>query len=599
LSSKEKSLVDDGFLARTRAEEKSCQTQVADVLTDMEEVTAKVAAATAGKSDQAANDARKAELTKLESACEDASKLKCQAVTLYEGGQYWLYKYKRYTDMRIVFAPEGSIAAFGGDPDNFQFPRWCLDMGILRAYENGKPAKTPNFLKMNFAGPAAGDPVFVSGHPGSTDRLLTVAELKAQRNYEIPNWLLRYSELRGRYIQFAGESPQNARITADQLNSLENGIKVRRKQLDALLEDALLERKSAEEAALRAQVASNSELRNSIGDPWTEIEKAEAIKAGLYLPYAQIEQLAGLQGRLYATARTLVRGAAERAKPNSERFREFTDAALPRIEQQLGAAVPVYPELEELRLAFGLERMREWLGPDHPVVRQLLSKESPTALAHRLVSGTKLADPATRLALWKGGEAAIAASNDPFIMLAREIEPESRRLRKEFEDKVEAPIDLASEKIARARFAVLGTSVYPDATFTLRLNWGTVGGWVENGKPVEPFTRLSRAFERATGAEPFKIPDSWLKVRDKLDMNTPFNLSTNSDIVGGNSGSALISAKGEVVGLLFDGNIHSISGSYWFDTEKNRAVAVHPAIMREAMSKVYGADALLKELSAK
>ena len=327
--------------------------------------------------------------------------------------------------------------------------------------------------------------------------------------------------------------------------------------------------------------------------------RREAIKAGLYLPYAQIEQGAGFQGRLVTFARVLVRGAAERAKPNGERFREYTDAALPRIEQQLGAAVPVYPELEELRLAFGLERMREWLGPDHPVVRQLLSKESPAALAHRLVSGTKLGDPAARLALWKGGAAAIAASTDPLIALAREIDPEARRLRKEFEDKVEAPIDLAAEKIARARFAVLGTSVYPDATFTLRLNWGTVGGWVENGKPVEPFTRLSRAFERATGAEPFKIPDSWLKVRDKLDMNTPFNLSTNSDIVGGNSGSPLISAKGEVVGLMFDGNIHSISGAYWFDTEKNRAVAVHPAIMREAMSKVYGADALLKELSSK
>jgi hypothetical protein len=241
--------------------------------------------------------------------------------------------------------------------------------------------------------------------------------------------------------------------------------------------------------------------------------------------------------------------------------------------------------------------MREWLGPDHPLVRQLLAKESPAELAKRVIGGTRLGDPAVRLALWNGGAAAVAASDDPLIRLARAMEPEARKLRKEYEDRVEAPMELASEKIAKARFAVLGTSVYPDATFTLRLNWGTVGAWVENGTPVNPFTRLSRLFERATGAEPFKVPDSWLKVKDKLDMNTPFDLATNNDIVGGNSGSPLINAKGELVGLLFDGNIHSISGSYWFDTEKNRSVAVHPAIMKEALSKVYGATGLLTELS--
>jgi V8-like Glu-specific endopeptidase len=598
LSSKEQSLLEAGFLATRPADEKRCQTQVADVLVGMEDVTSKIAAAIAGKDDKAANEARKATLTDLESKCEASTKRKCQAVTLYEGGQYWLYQYQRYTDVRMVFAPESDIAAFGGDPDNFQFPRWCLDMGILRIYDDaGKAVKTPNHLKINFAGPGAGDPVFVSGHPGSTDRLLTVAELQAQRNYEIPNWLLRYSELRGRYIQFSAQSPQNARITADQLNGIENGIKVRRKQLDALHEDALFSRKQAEEANLKQQVAANAELRAAIGDPWADIARAEAVKAGLWYPYTFIENGAGFQGRLLTFARTLVRGAEERGKPNAERFREFTDAALPRIEQQLGAAVPVYPELEELRMAFGFERMREWLGPDHPTVRQLLAKESPAELAKRLVTGTKLGDPAARLALWNGGAAAINASDDPLIQLARAVEPEARRVRKEAEDHVEAPKELASEKIAKARFAVLGTSVYPDATFTLRLNWGTVGAWVENGKPVAPFTKLARVFERATGAEPFKVPDSWMKVKDKLDLETPFNLATNNDIVGGNSGSPLISAKGEVVGLLFDGNIHSISGSYWFDTEKNRAIAVHPAIMKEALTKVYGATALFTELT--
>jgi hypothetical protein len=593
LSSKEKSYVEDGFLAKTRDEEKKCQTQVADVLTGMEDITAKVAKAIEGKDDKASNEARKAALTQLESQCESKEKLKCESVNLYQGGQYWLYKYKRYTDVRIAFAPEAGIAAFGGDPDNFQFPRWCLDMGILRAYENGKPAKSANYLKINFAGPQAGDPVFVSGHPGGTDRLLTVAQLEQQRNVAWPQWLLRYSELRGRLIQFSQQSPTNERITADLLNGFENSIKVRRKMLDALHEDSMFERKRAEEAQLRKTAGP------SIGDPWADIEKALAAERAIFQPYTYIEAGAGFQGRLVGFARALVRGAGERDKPNEQRFREYTDGALPRIEQQLGAQVPIYPELEALRLGHGLQRMREWLGPDHPMVRKLLSKEGPNELATRLVTETKLGDPAVRMELWKGGSAAIAASKDPMIVLARDIDADARVLRKQYEDNVEAQEELASEKIAKARFAALGTSVYPDATFTLRLNWGSVQGWNENGKMVDPFTRLSRAFERATGSDPFRIPDSWQKVKDNLDMSTPFNISTNNDIVGGNSGSPLISAKGEVVGLLFDGNIHSVSGAYWFDTEKNRAIAVHPAIMKEALSKVYAATALLAELGAK
>jgi len=596
LSSKEKSLVEEGFLAKTRDEEKKCETQVADVLTATEDITAKVNAATAGKAEAAANDIRKATLTQLESECEAATKLKCQTVTLYDGGQYWLYQYKRYTDLRIVFAPEAAIASFGGDPDNFQFPRWCLDMGVLRAYEDGKPAVPSSYLKFNFAGPAAGDPVFVSGHPGSTDRLLTVAQLEHERNDFLPQWLLRSSEVRGRLIQFGAENPTNERISADLLNSLENGIKVRRKQLDALHEDALFALKKAEQQTLQKKIAASPALKKEIGNPWHDIEMALDVEKGMLQPLTYIENGAGFQGRLVTFARTLVRGAGERDKPNGERFREYTDGALPRIEQQLGAALPIYPDIEALRLGAGLERMREWLGPDHEVVRKLMSKESPAGLAKRLVTETKLGDPAVRLALWKGGSKAIAESTDPFIVMARSIDPDARAIRKAYEDGVEAPIRSATERLAKARFAALGTSVYPDATFTLRLNWGTVQGWNENGKPVPPFTRLARAFERATGADPFRIPDSWLRVKDKLDMNTPFNLSTNSDIVGGNSGSALINAKGEIVGLLFDGNIHSISGSYWFDTEKNRAVAVHPAIIREALSKVYGADGLLAEL---
>jgi hypothetical protein len=597
-SSKEKSLLDDGFVARERREEIPCRTQVADVLVGMENVTDKVEAATRGLDERAANEARKRAITGLEQACEKTTGLKCQAVALYNGGQQFLYRYKRYTDVRLVFAPETGIAAFGGDPDNFQFPRWCLDMGLLRAYENGKPVTVARPLRINFDGPKAGELVLVSGHPGSTDRLLTVDQLLALRNDELPPSLLRSNELRGRYIEFAKKGDAERRITADTLFGLENGIKVRRKQLDALLDEGMMAGKRTQEAELRAKVAADRSFAG-FGDPWADIAAANARARDIDTELGYLEGGAGFQSRLFRVARTLVRGAEERTKPNGERLREFTDAQLPRVQQQLAAATPVYPEVERLTMSFGLERMREWLGPDHAVVRKLLAKDSPDSLAASLVDGSKLADPAVRMALWNGGAAAIAASDDPMIKLAREIDGPARALRKRYEDEVQAPTAAAEEKIARARFKVYGTEVYPDATFTLRLNYGTVQGWVEKGSPVEPFTRLGRAFERATGQPPFNVPASWERARGKLDLSTPFNLSSNNDIIGGNSGSPLLNARGEVVGLIFDGNIHSISGSFWFDTVKNRAVAVHPAIMREALRKVYDAPTLLKELGDK
>jgi hypothetical protein len=608
-SNAQKNLLSEGFLARSREKELKCSTQIADVLMETENITAKVNDATQGLDDKAANDKRKAIKTALEQQCEEASKgakggpFKCETVDLYQGGEYWLYKYRRYSDVRLVFAPERSIAAFGGDPDNFQFPRWCLDMSVLRAYgPDGKPAATPSFLSINSAGPNAGQLVFVSGHPGSTSRLLTVAELQTLRNVIIPSWLLRSSELRGRLIEFGKSSPEAARIVEDPLNNLENAIKVRRKQLDALLDDRLLDTKRKEEAALRAKVANDPQLAQSTGDPWTTIAKAQNREVELFQPYIFIEQGAGLgagfPARLFGFARTLVRASEERGKPNTERLREYSDASLPRVEQRLVAPVPVYPQLDKLGLSFGLERMREWLGPDAPIVRQLLSKESPDTLAAKLVDGTKLADPAVRKQLWEGGAAAVNASSDPMIVFARSVDAQSRALRKSFEDEVEAPVDAAAQQIARARFKIYGTNEPPDANFTLRLNFGTVQGWVENGHEVEPFTHLARLYERATGEPPFKVPDSWLAAKPQLDMQTRFDLSTTNDIVGGNSGSPLIDVNGHIVGLMFDGNIHSVSGSYWYDTELNRAVAVDPTIIFEGLRKVYKAGELLHELGA-
>jgi hypothetical protein len=384
----------------------------------------------------------------------------------------------------------------------------------------------------------------------------------------------------------------------DALFGLENSIKVQRKQLDALLDDALLAAKNEAEADLRLRTSRNTALAAEIGDPWARIAAAQAVEATRWLPFEFLEGGAGFNSRLARYARSLVRGATERAKPNAERLREFTDGFLPRLEQQLGAAVPIYPELERLTLSMSLERMREWLGPDATAVRRLLSTESPDALATRLVTGSTLADPAVRMQLWAGGQAAIDASTDPLIALMRSLDAETRELRKWHEDEYEAVVEAAHEDIARARFAILGTSVYPDATFTLRLSFGSVQGWVENGLAVEPFTRLGRLFERATGQPPFALPAAWQAAHATLDLSTPFNLANNGDIVGGNSGSPLIAADGRIVGLLFDGNIHSISGAYWFDAEKNRAVAVNPAIIREALLKVYRNDSLLAELGA-
>jgi hypothetical protein len=598
LSSKENSLLERGFLAMDPRQERRCATQSAEVLIGMEDVTAVLHDATRALTAEAANEARKRAMTDLEQRCELASakgrdkRLTCQVVTLYGGGQYVLYKYKRYEDVRLVFAPEADIAAFGGDADNFQFPRWSLDIALLRAYENGVPALTPQHLHIDFEGPRLNELVFVSGHPGATSRQATVAQLETDRDVMLPPTLLRYSELRGGYLEFARRSPADAQLIAGPLAYLENGIKVRRKLLDALHEDSLFARKREEERALQVHLPAGQR------DPWQQIASATSRQRSLYLRYSFIEGGAGFNSILFRDARWIVRGADERAKPNALRLREFTDTALPRIEQQLVARVPIYGEVEAMTLSFSLQRMREWLGPDDPLMHWLFASDGPEQLATRLVAESQLDDAAVRAALWAGGKAAVDASRDPLIELVRALDPDSRALRKDYEDSVEAPITAAAQRIAALRFASLGNRTYPDATFTLRLNWGKVAGWSEGSRTIEPFTHLADAFTRANGVSPFKIPDSWMHSKDQLDLQTPFCMATDNDIVGGNSGSPLINARGEMVGLMFDGNIHSIAGDYWFNPANNRAVAVHPAIIRLALERVYAAHSLLRELEA-
>ncbi len=599
LSTDERNLSDEGFLATERGEELQCPGQQVSVLVDYEEVTEQVSEAIEGLSETEANETRKAMLTRLESACESASEgaLRCEAVTLYNGGQYFIYAYRRYDDVRLVFAPELDIAAFGGDPDNFNFPRWSFDMSFLRAYEDGEAASTPDYLTWRRGGPEAGDPVFVTGHPGSTSRQLTITELRMLRDVVYPIWLLRYSELRGRMLAWQHTSPEAERAVQQNILLVENGIKVLRNRLFALLNDEMMAEKAAGERKLREAVAANPEYEAEYGEAWELIADAVAARRNIYEQHLFIENAAGLMGDLFGYAKTIVRGTVEREKPNEQRIRAYTDAALPQVEQRLLAERPVSKPYDELRLTFSLEKMREWLGPDSSYVKTILANESPDALAEYLVENTRLDEAAFRRELWEGGIEAVRASDDPMIRLALAIEPAARELREAYEQRVEAPLTRGQEMIADARFRIYGTGIYPDATFTLRVSYGAVEGWEENGEYVAPLTKTRRLFERATGERPFLVPDSWQKAREALDPGTPFNFVSTADTTGGNSGSPVIAADGALVGVAFDGNIHSIAGEFWFDPDLNRSVAVDTAIMLEALEKVYGAGHLLEELT--
>ena len=596
-SSADRDLEANGFLAASREEELSCQTDRISVLMETEQITAQIAAATAGMSGQQAGDVRRQTLKRIVQECEESSDLKCESVSLYQGGQYWVYKYKRYEDVRLVFAPESDIASFGGDPDNFNFPRWCLDVSMLRVYDDGKPASTPNYLKWRKEGLEPGEAMFVAGRPGSTQRLLTVSDLRFLRDTSIPHWLLRNVELRGRYIQYATTGEEAYRTTQAPLQSVENGIKVQRKRLDALHNDELFAQKMAAEQRLKATVNADRRLEAEVGSAWDDIERANDIYLGFRDDYYFIEVGAAFNGRLFNFARSLIRAAAERERPNQERLEGYTEAEMPRRKQVTLADRPIYPELEMLQLSFSLDKMREFLGPDSVFVHEILGVKSPAALAKELVSGTRLADPAVRAELWDADWATIRESNDPMIQLALAVDDKARALRKRYEDEVEATSDLAYEKIAKARFATDGTDAYPDATFTLRVTYGTHEGWNEKGIDVRPWTTTSELFPRVTGEAPFSLPTSWGDAENILSGSTKFNFVGTTDIIGGNSGSPVIDSEGMLAGLIFDGNIHSISGAYWFDSALNRSVAVHPAIILEVLDKVYEADHLLDELT--
>ena len=605
LSTNETNLSEDGFYAETLEHELTCPGLSAQTLIAPEDVTTLVQNATEGLSDVVeARAARQNALDQLASDCEEASNgtLACETVSLYQGGQYYLYKYKRYDDIRLVFVPEQDIATFGGDPDNFNFPRWSLDMAFIRAYnDDGTPALTPNFLKWKRSGPSEREPVFVSGHPGSTNRGDAAAALRFQRDYSLRIWINRYYEYRGRLLQWANTGQEAERVVRQEIPGLENALKLRSNQLKTLAADELLAFKDAEEEQFIQAIEAVPALQEEYGDALALINQAYDQYKTFYLDYLFVELGAALTGNLFWYARQIVRGTVEREKSSSERLPAYSDTSLPRLERNLLTSRPISKDYEELGLAFSLEKTVEWLGPDSPYVKEIQATFDgltlPKSIAAKLVNGTKLDNADYRQELWEGEADAVRASDDSMILMALQLEEHARSLLKRYLDEVKAPLERGEELLAMARFALYTTSVYPDATSSLRISYGAVEGWIERGETVDPMTKTERLFERATGDFPFKLPEKWVDNGSLIDPSTPFNFVSTADVTGGNSGSPVLGADGNLVGLLFDGNIHTLSNKYWYDGTNMRSVSVHPTIMLEAMEKVYGTHQLLEELS--
>lgn len=595
LSTTDNNYIEHGFMAQAREQELRCPNMSIDVLTAITDVTGAIEAATAGVTPETFARARDAEFARLTRECTTPT-TRCEVVTLYQGGRYALYQYRTYDDVRLVFAPEHQMAAFGGDPDNFNFPRYCLDFSFLRLYENGAPAATPNHLDMRFTPLAENEVVLIAGSPGRTSRLRTTSELAFERDLNLPWQIASLSELRGRLIAYSAQGPDQSRIASSALQSVQNSFKGLSGRRQALADPAGFARVAAREADLQQRVRRNRAATRDIDGAWDEIESAQAAYRGMFYQYQYLEQRAGERSLLFQWARDLVRGAAEREKPDAARLARYTDARLASVEQGLRGARPVTPEFEEIFLSFWLSKTREYLTVDDPIARRILGDESPEALAERL-SQSRLADPRYRMELWEGGAAAIAQSDDPMIVFVRGWDSEARAVRERYVTQVEGRVARAQERIARARFRAFGEEQYPDATISPRVTYGRVTGWSEpSGRVVGPFTYTGGLYERATAHAPFVLSQRWIDARSRLDPSAIFNASTSTDVIGGNSGSPLLDRDGDVVGAVFDGNIHSLGGEYFYDGALNRSVTVTSTIIRTALSDVYGMNALVAEL---
>ena len=601
VSTPQKDLAKEGFLARTQSEEIKAPSLELNVLMSIEDVTNRVnGAVKAGMSDAESFAARRAETAAIESESTKATGLRSDVITLYQGGQYNLYRYKKYTDVRLVFVPEFQAAFFGGDPDNFNFPRFNIDMALVRVYENDQPVQPLSFFKWSTAGAKEGDLVFVTGNPGSTARLNTVAHLQELRDTSIPI-ILRLLERREAMLKkYMGLGEEQTRRAQNELNSVQNSLKVYRGQIAGLKDQKLMATKLIDEQLLRKSIAANPERQKMYGDAWDAIAKAHLGLPSYIRERRIFDQGNGFNTALFGIARALVRLAAESEKPNAQRLPEFTDARRASLELGLYSPAPIHDDFEKLKLADSLGFMVELLGADQPLVKQILGGQTPEARANELIEGTKLKDPAFRKELAAGGSKAIESSTDPMIVLARTIDPRARELRKRYENEVTGVERANYSKIARARFETEGTKLYPDATFTLRLSYGAVKGYMENGKKVAPFTTLGGLYDRATQFKsefPYNLPSRWLEKKSAVDLKTPFNFVSTDDIIGGNSGSPTINQKGELVGLIFDGNIQSLVGDFIYDESVNRAISVDVRAMNEVLRKVFNANEIADELT--
>jgi len=601
LSTKDRDLIALGFYAKTLQEEVRCVDLELNVLQNIEDVTERInAAVKAGMSPAEANLARRAAMNTVEKESLDKTGLRSDVVTLYHGGMYHLYRFKKYTDVRLVFAPEKDIAFFGGDPDNFEYPRYDLDICLFRVYEDGKPAKIEHYLKWSPKGAGDGELVFVSGHPGRTDRLDTMTHIEFLRDRVMPYRLQRLFREEVMLSAYGAESRENARRAQDDLFGVQNSRKARLGMLAGLQDPAIMERKRAEEEKLRQAIQEKgSQLKGPIGDPWADVAAALKIWDGIYYDWDLLEQGSAFNTRTFGIARTLTRLADESAKPNAERLREYRESNLESLNLELFSEAPIYDDLETITLADSLSRLVEMKGTGDPLVKGILAGKSPRDRAAELVGGTKLKDVAFRKELAGGGQEAIRQSKDPMIQLAVLVDGPSRAFRKTYEEQVEEPMRQAYAKLATARFAIYGTDVYPDATFTLRLAFGLVKGYTEQGKEVPPWTTFAGLYQRADeqgNQSPFALPERWIKQKSKLNLKTPFNFVSTADIIGGNSGSPVVNRNGEFVGIIFDGNIQSLVLDFIYTEKEARAVSVHSAAILEALRKVYRANRVADEL---
>jgi hypothetical protein len=597
VSTAEKDYVKDGFYARTLAEELKCPDLELNVLVALEDVTARVQGAVKqGMSGEVALKARKAEMAAIEKQSMDSTGLRSDVVTLYNGGEYWLYRYKKYTDIRLVFAPEQQIAFFGGDPDNFTYPRYDIDFALVRVYENDKPIDSTHHLKWSARGAGEGELVFVAGHPGSTERQTPMVGLELQRDHMLPRAIKSRERRLAALRKYAAQGPEQSRQAQRPIFYLENTLKAFGGMIDGLKDPELITKKRNEENEFRRLVAGNPEWKKAYESAWDEYAASTKNYLTQMKPYRYRRSTGSNLANL---ALEVVQYVAEVKKSDGERLDGFHDSQLESTRFELLSPAPVYPGMEEALIANTLQEAVDELGTSDPYVKAVLGGRSAAEVAKEVVAGTKMADASFRKSLLDGGEPVVQASADPLIALARRVDPLFREMHKWYEDKVESIEVTTGEKIGKARFAAFGKSAYPDATFTLRLTYGSVKGYPMNGTQAPPWTTFYGLYDRAYSfglKNPYELPARYLERRNKLDLTTPLDFVSTCDIIGGNSGSPVVNRKGEFVGLIFDGNIESLVGDYVYSGERNRAVAVHSSALIEALRNLYDAGGLADEL---